>query len=43
MDQKKILIALPFGQTIRDVLRSDTYSKCKCEREGSFNYFVKCK
>jgi hypothetical protein len=26
---KKILIALPFGQTIRDVLRSDTYTKLK--------------
>ena len=29
MYKRKILIALPFGQTIRDVLRSDTYIKLK--------------
>lgn len=29
MYKRKILIALPFGQTIRDVLRSDTYTKLK--------------
>ena len=27
--KKKILIALPFGQTIRDVLRSDTFKVLK--------------
>jgi hypothetical protein len=29
MRKRKILLALPFGQTIRDVLRSDTYTKLK--------------
>lgn len=29
MQKRKILLALPFGQTIRDVLRSDTYTELK--------------
>ena len=31
--KKKILIALPFGQTIRDVLRSDTYKVLKQQKD----------
>jgi len=33
MHKRKILIALPFGQTIRDVLRSDTYIKLKARND----------